>query len=126
MAGVNATALMIYDLFGGFGPFHVAALVSGATVLMGVIASLRRKPRKLWIASHAYWMLWSYVGLAAAAVAEVSTRYLAIPFGLNVGIATFVVVGIGWAVIRWRVPRILRGMGIEVAKKGPPVEIAPG
>ena len=31
MAAVIVTALLIYDLFGGFGPFHVAALISAAT-----------------------------------------------------------------------------------------------
>ena len=126
MVVVNGTALMIYDLFGRFGPFHVAALVSGGGLLMGVLASLRRKPRKLWIAYHAYWMTWSYVGLAAAAVSEVSTRYLAMPFGWTVAVATGVVVAIGAALIRWRMPTILRGMGIGASKKGPTVEMQPG
>ncbi len=116
MATVNVTALMIYDLFGGFGPFHIAAIVSGLTTIAGVIPAVRRKPRRMWIAHHAYWMTWSYVGLAAAAASEIATRYLRIGFGWSVALATFAIVGIGWYVIKTRVPKILLTFGIDVAK----------
>ena len=114
MMAVNATALMIYDLFGGFGPFHFAALVSGVTVVLGFIAVRRRKPN--WMAAHAYWMTWSYVGLVAAAVSEVSTRYLDFDFGLTVGAATLLVVAAGSMLINRNVPRILRTFGVVVGK----------
>ena len=91
-----------------WGPFHFAAIVSGVTVLLGFIAAFWRWPKKTWVAGHAYWMAWSYVGLCAAAVSEVSTRYLHMNFGLTVGIATLVVVGIGSRIIKRHVPRILR------------------
>ena len=83
MLTLNVTALMIYRLFGGFGPFHVAALISLATVAMGVPAGIRarklrhqRNPpaRARAIEYHYYWMTYSYVGLVAAAVAETATR----------------------------------------------------
>jgi uncharacterized membrane protein len=83
MLALNATALMIYRLFGGFGPFHVAAVVSLATTLLGVLSAraLRRQrrareaPSKRDYAGHHYaWMAYSYLGLIAAAVAEVATR----------------------------------------------------
>ena len=44
---LNLTALLIYDLYGRFGPFHVAALISLATVLAGIVPVLRRRPRIL-------------------------------------------------------------------------------
>jgi uncharacterized membrane protein len=81
MAAVNLTALMIYDLFGGFGPFHIAALVSGVTIIAGVIPAVRRRPARGWVEYHAHWMVWSYIGLVAAAVSEISTRFLDLPFG---------------------------------------------
>ena len=108
MVLLNGTAFFIYGLFDGFGPFHFAAIVSGVTVLLGFIAAFWRWPKKTWVAGHAYWMAWSYVGLCAAAVSEVSTRYLHMNFGLTVGIATLVVVGIGSRIIKRHVPRILR------------------
>src|SRR6476661_2846417 len=40
---LNATALMIYRLFGRFGPFHVGAVFSLVTVIMGTLAALRAR-----------------------------------------------------------------------------------
>jgi len=37
MLGLNLTALLIYRLFGRFGPFHLAALLSLVTVLAGLL-----------------------------------------------------------------------------------------
>ena len=108
MVLVNVTALSIYDLFGGFGPFHVFALISLATVMLGVLTAWRRKPTGGWIEAHAYWMTWSYVGLVAAAVSETATRYLDFDFGLTVGIATAIVIAGGAILIQKNVPRLVR------------------
>jgi len=108
MAVVIATALLIYDLFGGFGPFHVAALVSLVTVTMGMIPARRRAPRGRWIEMHAYWMCGSYVGLLAAAVSETATRYLDLPFGATVIAASLTVCGIGVAAMLVRIPATVR------------------
>lgn len=111
MATVNVTALCIYDLFGGFGPFHVAAMLSGVTVAAGMLPARRRRPRRFWIVSHAYWMVGSYVGLLAAAASETATRVLDLPFGPTVAGASFLVVAVGVAVMRVTVPRALRRFG---------------
>jgi uncharacterized membrane protein len=68
MVLVNLTALGLYRLTGRFGPFHLLALVSLATVVWGMQAVLRRCEG--WLHSHYYSMAWSYVGLLAAACAE--------------------------------------------------------
>ena len=115
MLALNITALSIYDLWGYFGPFHVAAVISLVTVLMGFTAVWRRKPDRGWRVAHAYLMSWSYVGLLAAAVSESSTRYLNFDFGWSVAIATFVVVLIGAMVINRRLPVLL---GLRVVKPG--------
>ena len=73
MVLLNATALMIYDLFGRFGPFHVLALVSLATVSAGVVPVWLRRPRA-WLELHARFMSWSYAGLIAAFFSEIGTR----------------------------------------------------
>jgi len=109
MLGLNGTALMIYDLFGGFGPFHWAALASLATVIAGMAPAVLRRPRETWFETHAYIMAWSYVGLVAAAAAEVATRVLTLPFWASVGLLSFVVIAGGGWIVQRRVPRILAG-----------------
>jgi uncharacterized membrane protein len=88
MIGLNLTALFIYRLFGGFGPFHILAVISLATVLAGFVAVYFKQPPKQWLRNHYRAMSWSYVGLLAAAVAEAVVR---IPFlrGLGAGWVSF-------------------------------------
>lgn len=88
MIGLNGTALLIYRLFRRPGPFHVLAAVSLATLLAGLFPALRR--RTGWLERHYRLMAWSYVGLCAAALAEIAVR---LPFirsiGWRFGIAAF-------------------------------------
>lgn len=95
MLGVNLTALAIYDLFGSFGPFHWAAVVSLATIVAGMVPVVARRPRDGWYEMHAKFMAWSYVGLVAAAVAEAATRTPWIPLGPGVLLGMLVVFPIG-------------------------------
>ena len=121
---LNLTALLIYRLFGGFGPFHAAALVSLVTVLLGAYAALqvrrhrrahRLVERAIALDRHYLWMTWSYVGLLAAAVSELATRVPVLRarpgqgalFGLTVVVATLVVVGVGARLIRGRKAALL-------------------
>lgn len=108
---MNGTALLIYRLTGRFGPFHVAALASLATLIAGIIPAWRRRPVGNWIEHHYYWMAYSYLGLVAAAVAETATRVPSVQafaggptpaFWLTVVIATVAVFIIGARVIRRR------------------------
>lgn len=110
MVGVNVTALMIYDLFGYFGPFHWAAVFSLCGVVMGWVPARRRRP-KHWVEFHAWWMSGSYLGLWAAASAEVFSRVPNTPFwgGVIGGTALVAIIG---SILMWRyVPRILSRFG---------------
>lgn len=109
---LNATALMIYELFDGFGIFHYAAIVSLATLTTGIIPAVRKRPAN-WIEWHYMGMTWSYVGLSAAALAETLTRLPMYWPGITelvpgryfwnaVGVGTFLVCGIGWYLINKR------------------------
>ena len=69
-----ATSLMIYRLFGTFGLFHYAAVVSGITLAGGMIPVILRKPKDSWLGLHLSFMYWSVFGLYAAFVAEMATR----------------------------------------------------
>ncbi len=117
MLALNISALGIYRLIGTFGPFHAAAIISLISVLLGwrsarqaKAARLARDPvlRGKIIDGHYFWMTWSYVGLLAAFASEAITRHPAFhillggpqAFGLAVGVATLVVVGVGAVWIR--------------------------
>ena len=52
LLGVNVTALFIYNLTGEFGPFHVFAIVSLASVLLGV-GHAPAAPARTWVARTA-------------------------------------------------------------------------
>ena len=105
MIVMNGTALLIYELFGRFGPFHWFAVFSLASVVGGWIAALRRAPG--WRHRHAYFMVGSYVGLVAGAVAEVASRVPGWSFGPSVVGSSVIVIGIG-LLLMWRLlPRSL-------------------
>lgn len=102
MLALNGTALLIYRLFGGFGPFHVGALFSLATVVAGLVPAVRRRPPHRWVERHYWWMTYSYVGLVAAAVSEAATRLPSVVFWWAVALPTAVVLVVGSALIRRR------------------------
>ena len=110
MIALNVTALLIYDLYGRFGPFHIAAVVSLATVLAGLFPVVFRRPRETWMRHHAALMCWSYVGLFAAFVSEIATRVPGVRFGWGVVAATVAVVIVGAVLINGRVPSIVRAV----------------
>lgn len=74
MIGVISTAFMIYELFGGWGMFHWAAVVSGLTLAAGMVPLLLRRPPGAYISLHLSFMYWSVMGLYAAFIAETMVR----------------------------------------------------
>ena len=108
MGGLLATAFLIYRLFGGFGPFHWAAVAGAATLAGGLAAVRRRRPRKAWRERHAYLMSYSYLGLLAATAAEIVTRVPGVEFAAGAAVASAAVLGAGAVVIRRAGPGMLR------------------
>lgn len=107
LLGVNGTALAIYELSDGFGPFHVAAMVSLVTVVAGMLPMWRRRRPPGWLPRHAFWMAGSYVGLLAAAASETATRYLHWNLGAVVVFTSGLIIVIGLAVMFRYIPRII-------------------
>ena len=95
MLGVVITAFMIYRLFGGFGLFHIAAIVSSLTLLAGMIPPFFFRHKSGWINLHIGFMYWSVMGLYAAFIAETMVRIPETPFFGMVGIGTGIVMSIG-------------------------------
>lgn len=96
MVVLNITAFSIYRLFGQFGPFHIAAIVSTATLLAGIIPVLYFRYKRSWIIFHFRFMYWSVIGLYAAFVSEIMVRLPDVRFWWSVGGATFIVIGLGF------------------------------
>ena len=107
MLALNVTALAIYDLFGGFGPFHVLALVSLATTAAGVLHIWLQRPRATWMDFHARWMSWSYAGVLSAFVAEIATRLPGVDFVTGVLVPTALINAGAGLLIHTSVPRTL-------------------
>jgi uncharacterized membrane protein len=84
--------------FRGYGPFHVAALVSLVTVSAGAWEAWRRRPG--WLLGHLQWMAWSYIGLVMATGGHVMRpvflvlRDVGVPGGLALALALGTVWGL--------------------------------
>jgi uncharacterized membrane protein len=107
MAALNATALRIFDLTGRFGGFHIAAMISLATIISGYLPVVFRRPRE-WMAVHGIFMGWSYVGLVAAFLTEIAVRVPGVGFSTGLITTTIIVVTGGAFLIHTRVPVIAR------------------
>ena len=119
---VNLTALGIYRLNGRFGPFHALALLSLGTVAWGLRAVLQR--RQGWLLTHFYCMAWSYIGLLAAAAAEIVVRVPLLAASFNsaaramaVGVAIAVVFAVLGSLI---MPRLQRRAFASIERTGSP------
>ena len=113
MVLLNATALSIYDLFGRFGVFHWLAIVSLATVSMGVVHVWFRWPARSWMEQHAHAMSWSYAGLIAAFFAEIGARVPGVGFATGVIVPSIVVMAAAAVLIHAGVPRIIGRLRLE-------------
>lgn len=83
-------------LFRGLGPFHIAAVVSLGTVLLGVWC-VWRKPAN-WLEGHYASMAWSYIGLVMATGGHVARPiYLLVrDAGVPSGVALALAMGAVW------------------------------
>lgn len=90
-----------------FGPFHVLAIVSLATILGAVAPMLVMRRTPAILATHAFMMSWSYAGLLAAGIGQIVAQLHIIgPVGVwSAILATLLASGI---VIHRRVPKALR------------------
>lgn len=126
MVLVIATALMIYRLFGTFGVFHFAAVVSAITLAGGMIPVFLRRPKNSWLGLHFSFMYWSVFGLYAAFVAETATR---LPvrtifdspkmFFITVIIATFATMLVGQIIFSKNKKKWQEILGVADEKKKP-------
>ena len=118
MLGLNLSGLFIFNLYGRFGPFHIMAIFSLATLLSGMVPVIVRRPRGGWLELHARFMSWSYVGLLAAAVSEGTTRIPDWPFAAAVIIPSAFVVAVGGVLIQKRMRTAFGQLPARVRRQG--------
>ena len=109
----NATALTMYRFTGSFNVFHAGVIVNFVCIIAAMIPVLRTPRAPDWMMKHYRWMSASYIGLAAAAAAELSVRVL--PLGsrgavwIAAGVAALIVSVIGTVLIRRNRPFAVPG-----------------
>ncbi|RNC79679.1 MAG: DUF2306 domain-containing protein [Balneola sp.] len=105
---LNGTALMIYDLFGYFGPFHFAAIISLISLLGGLVPVYLKKPKNSWLELHYEFMNWSIIGLYAAFWSETFSRFFRFAgFWVLVATGTAMTISIGAYVLKSKKRTIL-------------------
>ena len=107
MLVVLVTSFMLYNLYGKFGIFHWAAVVSSITLIGGMVPMLLKRPAS-YISLHFNFMYWSVFGLYGAFMAEVLVRIpkviveSGVPnhvFYNMVGVAVFITMGIAYFIM---------------------------
>jgi uncharacterized membrane protein len=116
MLGLNGTAFLLYGLWGRWGPFHTLAVVSLATVGIGLLSAWLQRPRR-WVEVHARFMAWSYAGVLAAFFSEIGARLPGVGLLPGVLVPSTVVIGIAAVVIHRRVPRLAASFGAPEAAR---------
>jgi uncharacterized membrane protein len=104
-----STSFAIYRQFHGFGIFHVAALLSGVTLLAGMGPVWRKWPARGWLPLHYGFMYLSVLELYVALVAEVLVRQPGYSFWQVAGISLLTVLLPGGLLLgrlrpRWQEP----------------------
>ena len=116
LGGVYAGLVVLLDLAAlslhrqaAFGPFHILAVLSLATILGAIGLMLFTKKPPVIIATHGFMMSWSYAGLIAAGMGQLTVQLRVNGSGWvwTVIVATLVISGI---VIQKQVPRSLRAV----------------
>jgi uncharacterized membrane protein len=81
------TAFMLYNLFGRWGIFHWAGVISSLTLVAGMLPVLLRS--KNFVSLHLGFMYWSVMGLYGAFTAEVLVRLPKIILSSGIPNSTF-------------------------------------
>ncbi len=116
---VNAAALSLHRE-NTFGVFHVLAVASLVTIVVGLLPLLLGKRSPPVIATHAYCMTWSYVGLVAAGCGQLVVAVGDGDGGWVVPVVIGTVLCIGGVVIFGRVPSTVGHMLAERSEDHPP------
>jgi uncharacterized membrane protein len=93
-----STSFLIFRLFGRMGIFHYAAMASALILALGMFPIWLKRPRNHWRVMHYNFMYWSVVALYEAFASELLTRIPKSPFMGTVGIASGIMLLIGFII----------------------------
>ena len=74
MLAVSVPVLFVFDIDGRPGPFHVLAVVSLLTTGLGLLAVRRRGRALSGVAAHGTFMVWSWIGVVTAGLAQAANH----------------------------------------------------
>jgi uncharacterized membrane protein len=109
MGVMLVAALVTYDIDGGFGPFHFMAVVSAVTLAGGLAPYWLGRRSRAYVRSHAYFMAWSYVGLVAAGLSQLSTQVFDGAGYVPTALTSSLTILVGALLIYRRLPGLLTG-----------------
>jgi len=126
MSAMLVTSFILYRPTGSFNLLHIFAVISTATLMVGLYLAVTR-PRG-WLPRHYFWMCSSYLGLCGALVAETGFRLFA-PYlmqlfhkqmGFSPRIVPILVAALVFIVVYFRIWIINRNAGLvaEYAQNG--------
>jgi hypothetical protein len=101
------TSFAIFEVFGGFGAFHVLALVSGGTLSFALYFPVFRRSHPDWMEHHYFWITYSYVGLLMATGSHLFKHFPNLHYGIRAGLFWGLPMAIGTTLIFRRKQRIL-------------------
>jgi uncharacterized membrane protein len=113
MVTLNVSSFFIFALTGSFSPFHIAAILSLATVIVGFVPVYLRRPVGGWLDLHLEFMVWSYIGLLAATASEIAVRIPQWRFWWAVIISSVLIIVAGGAILARQRPRLLARHGFR-------------
>ena len=113
MLVVNVSALATFEETGAAGPFHYLAVLSLATVVVGLGFLFLARSARTGRAVHGYLMAWSWVGLFAAGASQLATMAWPGTPGVTVAGTSLAVCVVAGFAIHARLPVILRSMAPE-------------
>lgn len=120
MVALLITSFSIFELFGGFGAFHIMSLVSAGTLGMAIYAPLRRHNRPGWLEEHYMWISYSYIGLVMATGSHLFEYVPGWPVWLRIATFWLLPVAVGTVLVYTRKGRIFGELG---KRHQPPHEI---
>ena len=126
MLVVNVAALLVFRRTGEWGPFHLLALISLGTLAAGTVPFFFGRRGRTAIVRHSYFMAWSYVGLVAAGVAQLTTQVLSGDPWRSVALPAIVIVVAGAVAVHWFTPRALAALAHLRRQEGRQLENGPG
>lgn len=104
---VSLPALLVYDITGRPGVFHLLAVVSLVTLTLGWLSAPSRRSSvgRPDVHVHATFMSWSFIGLVTAGLAQLATSLWGqwSPWPVVVVVAASTIAGLVW------LPRLLGG-----------------